>query len=45
MLLKIQSVVGFDADDDAVTRQNVFVINVGLNKSIVKRQLLTFLKY
>jgi hypothetical protein len=45
MLLKIQIFVKFDADDDAVMRQNVFVIKVGLNKSNAKRQLLTSLKY
>jgi hypothetical protein len=31
MLFKIQSVVEFDADDDAAMRQNAFDIKVGIN--------------
>jgi len=31
MLLEIQNVVEFHADDEAVMRQNAFVIKVGLN--------------
>jgi len=31
MLLEVQSVVEFHADDDAVMRQKEFVIKVGLN--------------